>query len=134
MSNTTSFQRTFLKDIEVEVQIGLHPWEQHPERPTRLLITVELFSNVLVSFTPAIEHGFVDYDVVRKFIRTFEQRPHIALIEELIHDLVALCMKFDQLTGCRVSIRKPDIFNEVDEAGVEVFLTRDEYLTRAQQN
>ncbi len=124
-------QRTFLKDIETEANIGLHPWEQFKERPTRLLITVELFSDVLVSFTPGSAHDFIDYDVVRDHVRAFKNRPHVLLLEELIQDIVALCMKFDRLTACRVAIRKPDIFNEVDEAGVEVYLTKAEYLRRA---
>ncbi len=124
-------QRTFLKDIETEVNIGLHPWEQYQERPTRLLITVELISDVLVSFVPGVAHGFIDYDVVRDYIRLLKNRPHILLLEDLLHDIVALCMKFDQLIACRVAIRKPDIFNEVDEAGVEVFLTKAAYFRRS---
>ncbi len=124
-------QRTFLKDIETEVNIGLHPWEQFKERPARLLVSVELISDVLVSFVPDVAHNFIDYDIVRDHVRALKNRPHVLLLEDLVHDIVALCMKFDRLTACRVAVRKPDIFNEVDEAGVEVYLTKAEYLRRS---
>ena len=35
-----------LRDVEVEAHVGLHPWEQHPERPSRLLVTVEMFAHL----------------------------------------------------------------------------------------
>ncbi len=124
-------QRTFLKDIETEVNIGLHPWEQFKERPTRLLVSIELISDVLVSFVPDAAHNFIDYDIVRDHVRALKNRPHVLLLEDLVHDIVVLCMSFDRLTACRVAVRKPDIFNEVDEAGVEVYLTKAEYLRRS---
>jgi dihydroneopterin aldolase len=131
MQQPGATQRTFLKDIETEANIGLHPWEQFKERPTRLLVSVELISDVLVSFDPDVRHEFIDYDVVRDYIRALKNRPHVMLIEALLHDIVTLCMTFDRLTACRVAVRKPDIFNDVDEAGVEVYLTKAEYLSRS---
>lgn len=127
MSPPTSSQQTFLNDIEVEVQIGLHPWEKFAERPTRLRITVELTSEVLVSFVPSVAHRFIDYDLIRNFIRALSTRPHMSLLEEVVHDILDFCMRFEDVTACRVAVRKPDVFNDVNEAGVEVFLTRSDH-------
>ncbi len=40
-----SHVKVMLRDVVVEVQVGLHPWEQHPERPTRLLVNVEMYAH-----------------------------------------------------------------------------------------
>lgn len=130
MNQAESSQRTFLKDIEVEARIGLHPWERHEQRPTRLLVSVELVSDVLVSFQPGTPHGFIDYDIVRNFVRGLKNRPHTELLEALAQDIIALCMTLEHVTACGVAIRKPDIFNDTAEAGVEIFLTKAAYLRK----
>ena len=33
-----------LDEVCVNISCGLHPWERHPERPTRLLISARLFA------------------------------------------------------------------------------------------
>jgi len=37
-------QTSILEDVELRVRCGLHPWERHPERPNRLLVSVELYT------------------------------------------------------------------------------------------
>lgn len=39
-----SHLRIILRDLMTEAKIGLHPWEQHAERMSRLVINVELFA------------------------------------------------------------------------------------------
>src|SRR5690348_9282423 len=116
-----SHRRIFLRDVQVEAKVGLHPWEMHPERPTRLLVNVEMF--VPLDPLPAEENAatIVDYDLIRNALRTWPQRPHTPLLETLVDELAALCLAFPTVAACRVSIMKPDIFNEAEGAGVEVY-------------
>jgi len=107
-----------LRDIATEAQVGLHPWEQHPERPTRLVVNVELFAGRLAP------GEFLDYDPVRRAIRAWPGRPHTPLLETLAEELVALCFADARVQSCRVSVEKPDIFNEAAAAGVEIFRIR----------
>ena len=46
------------------------------------------------------------------------------LLETLLHELVTLCFRDARVSACRVSIMKPDIFNEASGAGVEVYQVR----------
>jgi len=39
------YMRVILRDVEVEARVGLHPWERYPERPSRLIVNVELFTH-----------------------------------------------------------------------------------------
>jgi 7,8-dihydroneopterin aldolase/epimerase/oxygenase len=116
-----SHRRIILRNVQVEAKVGLHPWEMHPERPARLLVNVEMF--VPLDPAPAEESAatIVDYDVIRNALRTWPQRPHTPLLETLVDELAALCLAFPTVAACRVSIMKPDIFNEAEGAGVEVY-------------
>ncbi len=111
----TSYVRAILKDVQTEARIGLHPWERHPERPSRLLVGVEMFANGRV---------FLDYDPVRAAIGTWPGRPHTDLLETLAEEIVAVCFANPLVEACRVSVMKPDIFNEAGGAGVEFYRLR----------
>ena len=119
---TTDYVRVILLNVRVDVRVGLHPWEKHPEHPARLQISVELFARPPA--VPASIGTIVDYDRVHKFIVSLAGRPHVELLETLIDDIVAVCFQDQKVLACRVKILKPDIFNEADAAGVEVYRTR----------
>ena len=68
---TRDFIRVMLRDIVTEAHVGLHPWERHPQRPTRLLVNIEMFA-ALNGSAGAIGEGLIDYDPVRAALDTFE--------------------------------------------------------------
>lgn len=113
--------RVVLRDVQTEAQVGLHAWERHPERPTRLVVNVEMFAHCSEPHTPGT---MMDYDPVRAAIRTWPGRPHTDLLETLVEELVALCLSNSRVQACRVSVVKPDIFNDAGAAGVEIFRVR----------
>ena len=115
--------RVMLRDVQTEAHVGLHPWERHTERPTRLIVNVEMFAHDdgVHSNTPAT---IIDYDGVRSALRAWPQRPHTDLLETLLDELVGLCFANPRVEACRVSVVKPDIFNEIAAAGVEVYRLR----------
>jgi dihydroneopterin aldolase len=110
-----------LKNVVVETRCGVHPWEQHPERPNKLSIDISLFAKLehrrLASF------GYIDYDHIRNFLKAFPGRPHTPLLETLLDEIVDKCFADDRVEACHVSITKLNIFNE-SEPGVEVYRTR----------
>jgi dihydroneopterin aldolase len=109
--------RVFLRNVVTEARVGLHPWEQHPERPARLVVNVDMMA--------AGAGQFLDYDPIREAIRAWPGRPHTPLLETLAEELVALCFANQDVGACRVRVEKPDIFNEAEAAGVEIFRLRD---------
>ena len=112
-----------LKRLEIEVHVGLHPWELHPERPTRLWVDVELYS-----FNPPRRpsglYDVIDYDRVRNKLKSWETRPHTPLLETLAEELVEFALTDERVDAVRVRLLKPDIFNEAEGAGVELFRRR----------
>lgn len=101
------------------MRCGLHPWERHPERPNRLKVDVDMYSD-----WPTGGSGFVDYDRVRDHILGWSSRPHTDLLETMLAELSDLVFEDPAVTACRIRIVKPDIFAETDAAGVEVFRLR----------
>ena len=122
-----SYIRVLLRDVEVEARVGLHPWERYPERPTRLIVNVELFAHLPAGETSASgERPLIDYDDIRAELRRWPQRPHTLLLESLVDELARLAFRNPHVEACRVSIVKPDVFNEAAGAGVEVYRLRRE--------
>ena len=125
-----SHLRVMLRDVVVEVQVGLHPWERHPQRPTRLLANVEMFVPLPAGLAAEDEAGFVDYDPIRAALMTWKARPHTPLLETLLHELVGLCFANPRVAACRASLVKTDIFMEAGGAGVEAYVLRADHEKR----
>ena len=115
--------RVLLSDVAVDVRIGLHAWERHPERPTRLIVNVEMFAAWPLPKAGA-EGGFIDYDRVRDHVASWRERDHVELLETLVEELIGVCFALPPVEACRVRITKPDIFPEAAGAGVEIFRRR----------
>ena len=111
--------RVFLKDVVVDLSVGLHPWERHPERPTRLVINVEMFAD-----WPLADGTFINYDHVRQRILSWAGRPHVELLETLAEEVVSACFELPLVQACKVQVTKPQVFNEAAGAGVEIFRKR----------
>jgi 7,8-dihydroneopterin aldolase/epimerase/oxygenase len=120
-----SYIRVVLRDVETEARVGLHPWEQHPERPTRLIVNVEMFAPLNRPLSEEAPGSVLDYDPIREALKTWPARGHTPLLETLLHELVELCFRNPRVSACRVSIMKPDIFNEAAGAGVEIYQVRE---------
>ncbi|HTR16926.1 MAG TPA: dihydroneopterin aldolase [Acetobacteraceae bacterium] len=115
--------RVMLRDVQAEAHVGLHPWERHKERPTRLIVNVEMFAPLDAAQAEG-EAPFIDYDHVRAALLDWPNRPHTPLLETLAEEVVQLCFRNPRVTACRVSVLKPDIFNEAAAAGVELYRVR----------
>jgi 7,8-dihydroneopterin aldolase/epimerase/oxygenase len=120
--------RVVIADAIVERRCGLHPWERHPERPNRLKVTVEMFAALAAG--PMGADRFIDYDRVRQYLQTFPSLPHVDLLEEIAEEIVAKCFEDSRVEACRIAVLKPDIFNEAEAAGIEVFRTRASWQAR----
>ena len=115
--------RVMLRDVLTEAHVGLHPWERHPDRPTRLIVSVEMFADLKPGQTAA-SYPLLNYDPVRSALKSWPYRPHTDLLETLADELVSICFANPAVKACRVSVVKPDIFNEAAGAGVELSRSR----------
>ncbi len=117
-------RRLFLRDYEVNINIGVHDFEKRAEQ--RVLINVDLYVPLALS-TPTHDelHEVVDYDFIRRSVTERVQRGHIHLQETLADDVLRLMLAHPQVRAARVSTEKPDVYPDCDAVGVEVFGIKD---------
>lgn len=116
----TRCRRLFLRNYEVNINIGVHAFEKTGEQ--RVLINVDLYIPLALS-TP--EHDeldeVVDYDFIRSTISERVARGHIHLQETLCDDVLATMLQHPKVQAARVSTAKPDVYPDCEAVGCEVF-------------
>lgn len=117
-------RRLFLKNYEVDINIGVHEFEKRGEQ--RVLINVDLFIPLAMS-TPLQDKldEVVDYDFMRSVIAARIARGHIHLQETLCDDVARIMLDHPRVRAVRVSTEKPDVYPDCESVGVEVFHVKD---------
>lgn len=115
--------RVKIRGLVTERRVGIHPWEQHAERPNRLLIDVDLEGDHQPP-GPDGARTIIDYDAIREAVRGWPALPHTPHLETLAEELLDLCFANPAVGRARVSILKPDIFNEAAGVGIEITRSR----------
>jgi len=113
-------RRLFLRNYEVNINIGVHDFEKRGEQ--RVVINVDLFIPLATS-TPVADKltEVVDYDFMRSTIAQRVARGHIHLQETLCDDVARMMLEHPQVLAVRVSTEKPDVYEDCDAVGVEIF-------------
>ena len=116
----TDCRRLFLRNYEVQINIGVHEFEKKGEQ--RVLINVDLFIPLALS-THKEDHlvEVVDYDFMRDTIAKRMAQGHIHLQETLCDDVARAMLAHPKVRAVRVSTAKPDVYPDCDSVGVEVF-------------
>lgn len=116
----TDCRRLFLRKFEVPVKIGVHDFEKKGAQ--RLFVNVDLFIPLSVS-TPKQDllSEVVDYNFMRDTLVNRAAQGHINLQETLCDDVASLLLKHPNVRAVRVSTEKPDVYQDCDAIGVEVF-------------
>jgi dihydroneopterin aldolase len=113
-------RRIFVRNYVVDANIGIHEHERRGAQ--RLALNVDLFVALAMS-TPRHDrlHEVVDYDFVRHTIRHRIEQGHINLQETLIDDLARALLAHPAVRAVRVASEKPDVYDDVEAVGIEVF-------------
>jgi dihydroneopterin aldolase len=113
-------RRIFVREVVLNANIGIHPAER--AAPQRVVLNVDLFVPLALS-TPKHDriHEVVDYDFVRTVVRRRVGAGHINLQETLVDDIARALLAHPGVTAVRVASEKPDVYEDVEAVGVEVF-------------
>jgi dihydroneopterin aldolase len=125
MSDPASTVSIVLERAELRVNVGEHPWERHPQHPSRLVVDVALSFGYRAYFE---EHGgYVDYDPLRAFLIGLQGKPHVAKLETLGRQILAACFSLTPAARVRLKLTKPEIFPEMAGVGLEFDVAREEF-------
>lgn len=113
------------KRVELFVRIGEHPWEQNPDKPSRLHIEVTLEFGYHDYFE---QHGgYVNYDPLRTFLQGLQEKPHINRLEDFARGILGACFTITPAARVKLSVMKPDIFPEMDGVGLVFDVARTDF-------
>lgn len=111
-----------LRDVAVEVRLGVNPEERLAPQPVS--VDVELYRAATAGGAGRGD-DYLDYDrVFRHLTRSWPDRPHTDLLEELAEDLVRFCLEDGRAEACRVVVRKPAIYAGRAVPAVELYRRR----------
>jgi dihydroneopterin aldolase len=114
-----------LRDFEGIAHLGVHAWEKHPERPTRVFVNVALEVPLADYYGKA--GGYIDYDPIYAHLQSWADRPHSEHIETLAEGLVTFLFEATPAARAIVSIEKPDIFHDVERIGISYDVSREDW-------
>ncbi|RQH05983.1 dihydroneopterin aldolase [Paraburkholderia dinghuensis] len=118
-------RRLFLRNYEVNINIGVHDFEKRGEQ--RVVINVDLYVP-LDKTTPHEDklREVVDYDFMRATVAARVSQGHIHLQETLCDDLATALLAHPLVRAVRLSTEKPDVYPDCDAVGVEVFRIKED--------
>ena len=113
-------RRLFLKDFEINMNIGVHDFEKKGEQ--RVIVNVDLYVPLELN-TPSQDElsEVVDYDFMRQTIANIIADGHIQLQETFCDEIVKRMLAHPLVQATRVSTEKPDVYPDCQGVGVEVF-------------
>jgi 7,8-dihydroneopterin aldolase/epimerase/oxygenase len=113
-------RRIFLRNYIVDANIGIHEHERRGVQ--RLALNVDLFVALSMS-TPRHDrlHEVLDYDFMRLTVQRRIEQGHINLQETLVDELARAMLAHPAVRAVRVASEKPDVYDDVDAVGIEVF-------------
>ena len=117
------YTKIFVKGLEVQASIGVHPHEYASTQP--IIIDIELDMGAL----PAPEDDrlaeTLDYSAAADKAAELAQEAHVQLVETLASRIAAWALKTDErVLSCTVSISKPHALINADFAGVTITMNR----------
>jgi len=117
----TAIRHVFIRNLEVQAQIGVYGHERGAKQPVR--INVDLAVEDLASIEDRLEL-VVDYATITTKIHAIVDAGHINLAETLAERIAAACFDDVRVKTARVRVEKLEALPDAESAGVEIERTR----------
>lgn len=115
-------QSIFIKDLEIEMSIGV--LEQEQVKKQRVIINAEFLVSPNIDWRQDDIENVVSYADIVVTIESIAQSKHFNLVETLAEEIIEQCLKVDQINEAKVTIEKPDIISTAGGVGVTIRRTK----------
>ncbi|MEL0012982.1 MAG: dihydroneopterin aldolase [Bacteroidetes bacterium] len=115
-------RKIFLRNLLVDVHMGVHENEQDRTQPIRINIVLYMCPDTVPSHDSITE--VFDYDQVHDGVLRLAQARHINLQETLVQEISDFVLTFEQILAVRVSTEKTDVYPDCEGVGYELILVR----------
>jgi len=111
-------RHVFVRDLELEANIGVYKREKGKSQPVR--INVDLTVEETDGEVGDKLENVVDYGAVVDGIKAILAQGHLNLVETLAEKIAAHCLEDERVKVARVRIEKLKILPEAQSVGVEI--------------
>ncbi|MDE2580244.1 MAG: dihydroneopterin aldolase [Rhodospirillales bacterium] len=128
-SASRGLRRVFIRDLVLQVSIGVHPHELSAPQPVRINIDLGVEddgararsrSPVGRGVGPDQLSRVVDYEAVANRVRALVASGHVRLVETLAERIAEACLFDRRVVLARVRVEKLAVFADAASAGVEI--------------
>jgi 7,8-dihydroneopterin aldolase/epimerase/oxygenase len=116
----------FVRGLTVQARLGVHAHEE--ARPQRVTIGIELSvhdQHAPLAEGPDALPRVVSYGSVVRMARSIATAGHVMLAETLAERIALAMLQDPRVEAARVTVEKPDVYDDVDAVGVAVERRRD---------
>ena len=111
-------RHVFVRDLELEANIGVYKREKGKQQPVR--INVDLTVEETDGEVGDKLENVVDYGAVVDGIKSILAQGHLNLVETLAEKIAAHCLADERVKVARVRIEKLNVIAEAASVGVEI--------------
>lgn len=122
LQNRREVRKIFLRNLMVEVHMGVHENEQGRTQPIRINMVLYMRADT-VPQRDSIAEVF-NYDQIHDGVLALARARHINLQETLAQEISDFALDFDQVLAVRVSTEKTDVYSDCDGVGYELIRVR----------
>lgn len=123
MALTSNSQRKIiLKDMAVDLSIGIHDFEKTAKQNVIINIELDLDPDTRIKDDSIAET--VDYDFLRTTIIQLANSAHFHLQETFCEKVLDLCLERRGVLAARVSSEKTDVYPDCKSVGFEIYQTK----------
>lgn len=113
----TGIRHVFIRNLELDVEIGIYSHEKGKTQKVRLNVDMAVTDGPV--FDDRLE-SVVDYADITRKVRKLVAGGHVALAETLAERVAQICFEDERVRMVRVRVEKLEALRNAESAGVEI--------------
>lgn len=112
----------FIRDLLIDMLIGVYEHEQTQTQPVRLNIDMTVTDHL----GPLNDdyHHVVCYETIANEIKTYALSQHINLVETVAEDVAQICLNHPRVIATTVKVEKLSAVADTTSVGIEIHRTK----------
>ncbi|MEM9622673.1 MAG: dihydroneopterin aldolase [Pseudomonadota bacterium] len=109
----------FIRDLAIQAILGVLPAER--DHPQRVLINLQIFTDIRKAATSTELIDTVDYAWIANEVEALAQAQRCLLVESLVEAIADMVLGQPGVTAVEVEVVKPDALKQAGAVGVRIY-------------
>ena len=119
---TKPYNKIVIRNLTVMMSVGIHAFEK--TNLQRVIVNAEITVPYNQAWKKDDIETVLSYAEVVEQIENIARSQHMNLVETFAERIASMALGYAPVIDVRVRIEKPDIFENIDGIGVEIFRTK----------